>query len=237
MAEPLKKKKGKLRTSHAPSRTTLSEADLKKAKESVDRDDANGLTERIDDVDLAESRGGEHESSESSSSEEDVEDERDYRKGGYHPVHLGDVYRGRYKVLKKLGWGHFSTVWLVHDADTKRYAALKIVKSAPHYTEAAQVFMSFVVALQFIGQLPSIFFMCVFFFDEDKKHVLLNVDSFAQDEVKLLRAVRDSAPGCPGRSRVVLLYDDFVINGPNGMHVCMVMEVRCLHAALIRCRS
>jgi hypothetical protein len=47
-----------------------------------------------------------------------------------------------------------------------------------------------------------------------------------KDEVRLLRAVRDGAPpSCVGRSRVVLLYDDFMINGPNGMHVSMVMEV------------
>jgi hypothetical protein len=45
--------------------------------------------------------------------------------------------------------------------------------------------------------------------------------------VKLLRCVRDTAPSCPQRARVVLLHDDFVIHGPNGMHVCMVMEVSC----------
>ncbi len=70
---------------------------------------------------------------------DDCEDPKDYRKGGYHPVKLGDTIRGRYRVLKKLGWGHFSTVWLVLDLEDGRYAALKIVKSAPHYTEAAQV--------------------------------------------------------------------------------------------------
>lgn len=73
------------------------------------------------------------------SEDEDCEDARDYRRGGYHPVTLGDVYRGRYKVLRKLGWGHYSTVWLVQDMDAKRFAALKIVKSALNYTEAAQV--------------------------------------------------------------------------------------------------
>lgn len=51
----------------------------------------------------------------------------------------GDVFKQRYRVVKKLGWGHFSTVWLVHDVRKKTYAALKIVKSAAHYTEAAEV--------------------------------------------------------------------------------------------------
>jgi len=46
--------------------------------------------------------------------------------GGYHPVRLGEKFKqGRYVVLKKLGWGHFSTVWLVLDTHTHTFAALK----------------------------------------------------------------------------------------------------------------
>jgi len=40
-------------------------------------------------------------------------------------------------VLRKLGWGHFSTVWLCWDFTDKRYVALKVVKSASHFTETA----------------------------------------------------------------------------------------------------
>lgn len=39
--------------------------------------------------------------------------------------------------MRKLGWGHFSTVWLCKDLDEDRYVALKVVKSAQHYTETA----------------------------------------------------------------------------------------------------
>ncbi|KAJ2797104.1 serine/threonine protein kinase, CMGC, partial [Coemansia furcata] len=67
--------------------------------------------------------------------EEDIED---YCKGGYHPVKIGDIFKGeQYKVVRKLGWGHFSTVWLAHDRENNIHVALKIVKSASHYTEAA----------------------------------------------------------------------------------------------------
>ena len=47
--------------------------------------------------------------------------------GGYHPVRVGEKYKdGRYVVLRKLGWGHFSTVWLVQDTKTGVDAALKV---------------------------------------------------------------------------------------------------------------
>ncbi|RZC82391.1 hypothetical protein C5167_045178 [Papaver somniferum] len=62
----------------------------------------------------------------------------DYTKGGYHPVRIGDTFnRNRYVVQSKLGWGHFSTVWLSWDTHNSRYVALKVQKSAQHYTEAA----------------------------------------------------------------------------------------------------
>ncbi|KAJ3284380.1 serine/threonine protein kinase, CMGC group, partial [Borealophlyctis nickersoniae] len=69
---------------------------------------------------------------------EEEEDAEDYCKGGYHPVNIGDSFNeGRYTILRKLGWGHFSTVWLAQDLKFDRPVALKIVKSAPHYTETA----------------------------------------------------------------------------------------------------
>lgn len=39
-----------------------------------------------------------------------------YVRGGLHAVHLHDEYHnGRYRVLRKLGHGRYSTVWLVRD--------------------------------------------------------------------------------------------------------------------------
>ncbi|KAH6900574.1 kinase-like domain-containing protein [Thelonectria olida] len=38
-----------------------------------------------------------------------------YVPGGFHPVYVGDVFKDRYKVLNKLGYGMYSTVWLVRD--------------------------------------------------------------------------------------------------------------------------
>lgn len=84
-------------------------------------------------------------SSSSSSSRDDAaevtaeeEDAEDYCKGGYHPVSVGETFKdGRYIITRKLGWGHFSTVWLSRDIETGRHVALKVVRSAAHYTETA----------------------------------------------------------------------------------------------------
>ncbi|KAL2758314.1 hypothetical protein ACRALDRAFT_1030062 [Sodiomyces alcalophilus JCM 7366] len=68
----------------------------------------------------------------------DEEDSEDYCKGGYHPVQIGEKFKdGKYTVVRKLGWGHFSTVWLSRDNTTNKHVALKVVRSAAHYTETA----------------------------------------------------------------------------------------------------
>ncbi|KAI0105392.1 kinase-like domain-containing protein [Hypoxylon sp. NC0597] len=68
----------------------------------------------------------------------DEEDSEDYCKGGYHPVQIGEKFKdGKYTVVRKLGWGHFSTVWLSRDNTNGKHVALKVVRSASHYTETA----------------------------------------------------------------------------------------------------
>ncbi|XP_043650049.1 SRSF protein kinase 2 isoform X1 [Drosophila teissieri] len=70
-------------------------------------------------------------------SDEEQEDASQYCRGGYHPVVIGDIFDNRFRVVRKLGWGHFSTVWLCRDLKDEKYVALKVVKSAPHYIETA----------------------------------------------------------------------------------------------------
>ncbi|KAL1201307.1 Serine/threonine-protein kinase AFC2 [Cardamine amara subsp. amara] len=83
----------------------------------------------------------------------------DYRRGGYHAVRIGDSFKnGRYVVQSKLGWGHFSTVWLSWDTQSSRYVALKVQKSAQHYSEAA---MDEITILQQIAEGDSDDTKCV----------------------------------------------------------------------------
>uniref|UniRef100_A0A8C8JSV4 non-specific serine/threonine protein kinase n=1 Tax=Oncorhynchus tshawytscha TaxID=74940 RepID=A0A8C8JSV4_ONCTS len=71
------------------------------------------------------------------SDDEEQENPSDYCIGGYYPVEIGEIFIDRYQVVKKLGWGHFSTVWLGWDMEKRRFVALKLVKSAPTFTETA----------------------------------------------------------------------------------------------------
>lgn len=141
------------------------------------------------------------ESADYHSSEEDYTDDGDegiesYRPGGYHPVSLGDLYNNeRYLVVEKLGWGHFSTVWMCKDNRSKAsdtgYVALKIQKSASHYREAA--------------------------FDEIE---LLTCISNAMTSEVVRGEFEPGFDHC-----VVQLLDHFEHSGPHGRHVCMVFEM------------
>lgn len=131
--------------------------------------------------------------------ESDDEGSDAYRKGGYHPVTVGEFYNnGRYQVVAKLGWGHFSTVWLCQDMTYNRFVAMKVQKSAPHYTEAA--------------------------FDEIKLLAeAANRGALPEWEATQVGPHKSLFPERPF-SGVVQLVDYFEHLGPNGKHVCMVFE-------------
>lgn len=37
-----------------------------------------------------------------------------YQAGLYYPICIADVLNGTHRILHKLGWGGFSTVWMAH---------------------------------------------------------------------------------------------------------------------------
>ena len=61
----------------------------------------------------------EESSSDSSDDDNDVEELEDYQIDGYHPAHVGELVDSKYVLLKKLGSGHFSTVWLAFKLSDK----------------------------------------------------------------------------------------------------------------------
>lgn len=67
---------------------------------------------------------------------EGVERLENYRPGGYHPVHIGDHFHGRYRVVHKLGYGTYSTTWLARDEQSNKYVAVKISTADSNPKEA-----------------------------------------------------------------------------------------------------
>lgn len=65
-----------------------------------------------------------------SDDEIDVQDECEpvlrYTQEIYYPISIGEVLNSRYRVVHKLGWGGFSTVWMARDLRRHKMVALKI---------------------------------------------------------------------------------------------------------------
>ena len=74
----------------------------------------------------------------SSSYEGSQENFNDYKPGGYAPISIGELLNNRYKIIKKIGFGVFSVVYLTYDYDTTTYCALKVYKSSKEDTKSAQ---------------------------------------------------------------------------------------------------
>jgi serine/threonine protein kinase len=57
---------------------------------------------------------------------EDVEDLEYYEKGGYHPVKIGDILHEKYRIVHKLGFGTYGTIWLAVDQTSRGFVAIKV---------------------------------------------------------------------------------------------------------------
>ncbi|PKY02269.1 kinase domain-containing protein [Aspergillus campestris IBT 28561] len=74
---------------------------------------------------------------------EDVEDLDRYCSGGYHPLQIGDeLARGRYRLVNKLGYGGYSTIWLARDLCRARYVAVKVITADASCTHEASLLSS-----------------------------------------------------------------------------------------------
>lgn len=74
------------------------------------------------------------------------EPKEDYKRGGYCVVHVGQRF-GKYKIMKKLGWGTYSTVWQAQSSEQKKNVALKIIKSGRYYRLAAKTELSLLLSI------------------------------------------------------------------------------------------
>lgn len=58
-----------------------------------------------------------------------LEDVEQYRRGGRHPINLGDILSNKYKVIHKLGHGGFATIWLARILQENQYVAIKVLSA------------------------------------------------------------------------------------------------------------
>ncbi|PFH32728.1 putative cell-cycle-associated protein kinase SRPK [Besnoitia besnoiti] len=157
--------------------------------------------------------------------ESDDEDAKEYKKGGYHPVEIGEIYNRRYRIEAKLGWGHFSTVWLATDLQSSplEYVAIKFQKSAKHYTEAAVDEVHLLTAVK-KGVENAIWREASKSYSDIVKERLAEAGPLETNNSCL-----PPPPFSPTSSRtpppVVVFKENFTHKGPHGEHMCLVFEV------------
>ena len=105
----------------------------------------------------------------------------------------------RYIILQKLGWGHFSTVWLAKDLQYGCFVAIKIQKSAQQYLEAA--------------------------FDEveilEQVSTKWKTDEWKKSYAKYEKTQEINSDSC----YCIQLLNSFIHSGSNGKHFAMVFEI------------
>ena len=120
-----------------------------------------------------------------------------YRRGGYHPVCLGDIFKdGRYKIYHKLGWGGFSTVWLAND------------RECVHQKIFFMIFLTYERQNRWVSL-----------------KILIADHPRESQEIRNLQLLKERSQESLYRKYIVQLFDSFVHQGPNGQHQCLVFEL------------
>jgi len=132
---------------------------------------------------------------------DNAEEFEDYKPEGYHPVTLGEVFNSKYQVVQKLGWGYFSTVWLVIEKGTTKHWALKIQKSKKSYSEAAVDELEILKALAQNATNP------------EWQETVAEINKTHNLTIQPLETFN------------IRLFDNFVHHGMHGKHYCSVFEI------------
>lgn len=155
----------------------------------------------------------------------DDEDSTEYEEGGYLRVQIGDTFKDdRYRVLKKLGWGHFSTVWLCLDTFQQRPCALKIQKSSPHYADAARDEIRILKEVAEFGDAGKQNIVAMFDNFEHHRHVCIVFEVLGKSLLRLIQRFNYDGVPLPLVRTVVRQ----LLEGLSFLHD----EARCIHTDL-----
>ena len=143
-----------------------------------------------------------------------IEEFGNYRPGGYHTISIGDEFHnGRYRILHRLGHGLHSTVWL---ALNQHYQSNSYSNDLPHLR------YRYVAVKILAADAPD---------EKYDGHILRQLrpepqpkDIFAYIFLRLFDTPKD-ARETSGGEFVVSLLDEFEVQGPNGLHRCVVTEL------------
>lgn len=126
-----------------------------------------------------------------------------YHQKHYYPVKIGQVFNSRYRVIAKLGYGAYSTVWLAWD---ERFGFLPMIHSRLSLTtkHSAKEYTSLKVSIQL----------------EDNAQI-----SPILNEVSMLQRLQSFADkDHPGLDFTRLSYDIFQLVSRSGCHYCIASK-------------
>jgi len=123
----------------------IMEENMKEIESMEFEEEVNEENEGNDDIDSQATESQEFDEMETSYTsptyeEQDCEYSDNGWIGGYRRIKIGDTLNyGRYRVVKKKGWGSFSTTWIVQDTLTKKNCIMKVIKSGTKYYDSALI--------------------------------------------------------------------------------------------------
>ncbi|KAJ2897115.1 hypothetical protein MKZ38_004970 [Zalerion maritima] len=157
-----------------------------------------------------------------------------YLQGGYHPVSIGDLLRNRrYLIRFKLGYGVHSTVWLAQDLEHRRDEGKEQESEEPQPARATAREILHRRRISVSCERKG----CDYQGCEATKWVVLKIKTAessptnAEEDaevrtLKLLETRWQGKIGMEGASEPYYsaLIDHFCLEGPNGRHLCLVLE-------------
>lgn len=131
----------------------------------------------------------------------------EYVASHYYPVRLGEIFRDRYQIVGKLGFGTTSTVWLARDLLSVpfSYHSCLLNFRRPHHLTLYTTLLS------------------------GRRHVTLKLfinskemGDHLDNELHMFKRIEAGSKRHEGRSALRSLLDSFEVDGPDGQHRCLV---------------